>query len=89
MTDLPTYYEPKYHNNGFVTTGTSTGSTITWNPPVTVYRYQVTCPKCKHLNWAELDTVIWCAGKTKKGECNARLRVVSEVVDYEVAVVLG
>lgn len=52
----------------------------TWSSPVTIYKYQVKCPKCKTNNWLELDKVTPCS------KCDSTLKAVSKSVDYEVEV---
>jgi hypothetical protein len=51
--------------------------------PVTIYKYQITCPKrsCKTMNWLELDKITPCT------KCGSKLKAVSEAVDFEVPVV--
>lgn len=70
---------------------TSTYSNIYWNNTNTVYYYQITCPKCNTLNWAEVDKIITCKGETqarnnRKVPCGARIKAVLEQVDFEVPV---
>ena len=55
-------------------------STFTW--PQTIYKYQISCPKCNKFNWLELDKIVECTGK----KCGAKLKAVSTKADYEVAV---
>jgi hypothetical protein len=71
----------------------STSNTIGWNPyntydsytttlywPTTVYMYQLKCPKCKKMNWGELDKVIECK------QCRSSLKAVSKKVDFEIPI---
>lgn len=55
---------------------------FTYTYPATIYKYQITCPRCEKFNWLELDKIQVCA--TKK--CGAKLKAVSEKVDFEVAI---
>lgn len=50
----------------------------TW--PTTIYMYQIKCPRCKKMNWAQLDTITPCI------KCQARLKAVADVPDYTVPV---
>ena len=45
----------------------------------TIYKYQLICPRCGKTNWAEIDKVVVCA-------CGARLKAVTNKVDYEIPV---
>lgn len=69
------------------TTTTNLGWTYTpnyyyWSTPVTVYKYQVKCPKqsCKKMNWLELDKITPCT------KCGAKLKAVSEQAEFEIAI---
>ena len=48
--------------------------------PTTIYMYQIKCPRCKKMNWAQLETIIPCI------KCQARLKAVADVPDYTVPV---
>ena len=50
--------------------------------PTTIYKYQITCPKCKKMNWLELDKIQECS----RAKCGAMLKAVSIKADYEIAV---
>lgn len=68
----------------------STYSNVYWSTSP-VYYYQITCPKCNTLNWAEVDRIITCKGETqarnnRKVPCGARIKAVLEQVDFEVPV---
>jgi ribosomal protein S27E len=52
-----------------------------------IYFYQVTCPKCKNMLWAEPDRITTCQGKAGRKVCGARIKAVLETVDYEIPVV--
>lgn len=58
--------------------------TYKWTYPITttVYKYQIICPAkgCGTSNWLELDVITPCT------KCGAKLKAVSEKVDYEVPV---
>lgn len=61
----------------------NTFCTHTWYPyysPITIYKYQVKCPKCKTNNWLELEKITSCT------KCSSTLKAVSKSVDYEVEV---
>jgi len=74
--------------NGYTPTVTSTP--YYWNysfsSPHTVYYYQIRCPRCQKMNWAELDKIIECRGEYKRRECGASLKAVNESVDFEVPI---
>jgi len=70
-------------------------STIQYTYTTKVYMYQITCPRCKQLNWCELDQTVTCDTKLptrivgrKKVEsyCGAVLQAVKDTVDYQVPV---
>lgn len=66
-------------------------NTVSWNYTSPVYYYQITCPKCRHLNWAAVDQVITCKGETtarnnRTVACKAKIKAVLEQVDYEIPV---
>jgi hypothetical protein len=52
-----------------------------------IYLYQITCPKCSTMNWAQVDNVVVCQGMLGKKLCGARLKAVIDQVDYEIPVV--
>lgn len=61
--------------------GYYTSPTITyWQYPSTIYMYQITCPRCKKMNWMQLDVVTPCT------KCKAQLKAVTKQADYEVPV---
>ena len=77
-------------NIGSITWGDNTTYTLPYSPnttsytywygPRTVYMYQIRCPRCRKMNWCELDNVTSCK------KCSAQLRAVSKRVDYDVAI---
>jgi hypothetical protein len=72
-----------YHDNTWSTPFTTTWS---YGTTVTVYMYQLICPRCFQPNWCELDKTITCKGKVSRKACNATLKAVKETVDFEVPV---
>lgn len=62
----------------------TTGTTWTYTSPI--YMYQLTCPKCKKMNWGEIDKIVTCSGKIGRKNCFAKLKAVKEKVDYEINV---
>jgi hypothetical protein len=70
---------------------TSSYNNMSWSYTSPVYYYQITCPKCRHLNWAEVDKIITCKGETtarnnRTVACKAKIKAVLEQVDYEIPV---
>ena len=70
---------------------TSTYNNFSYSYNYSVYYYQITCPKCQTLNWAEVDKVITCKGEyqarnNRKIPCGAKIKAVLEQVDFEVPV---
>ena len=69
-----------------------TPSTTTWTTGTSyIYMYQITCPRCEHLNWGQVDQIITCKGErqarnNKRVSCGARIKAVLDTVDYEVPV---
>lgn len=57
-----------------------------WNVtyPATIYKYQIFCPRCETPNWLELDKIEVCT----KVKCGAKLKAVTQRVDYEVPVTI-
>ena len=51
-----------------------------------IYMYQLTCPRCKKMNWGQLDQITECSGNYKGYPCKAKIKAVSRKVDYEVEV---
>lgn len=83
------YYPPQW----WQPTTTGGTSTITFAGRDHYY-YQITCPKCGHKNWCELNETVTCEGIKsqerrpggKKTICGAVLKAVSEVVDNPIQV---
>lgn len=51
-----------------------------WTTSTPVYMYQLTCPKCKKMNWCEMN-------KTVKCKCGSTLKAVAaKDTDYEIPV---
>ena len=88
-------YEIQVNNNSVTTSDSYTGDW--WNPTTTptypqytywynysptIYMYQIKCPKCQTMNWAQLDTIKICTGN----KCVAKLKAVSNQADYEIPV---
>lgn len=46
----------------------------------TVYMYQIRCPRCRKMNWCEMDNIVSCK------KCSAQIRAVSKRVDFDVEV---
>ena len=70
---------PYYPN----TTTTTNPYTYTWWwgwSPTTVYKYQIKCPRCRKMNWLELDKITPCHN------CKSQLKAVSKKADYEVPI---
>ena len=68
----------------------------TYPYPTTIYKYQIQCPKCKTMNWLQLDIITECTGyldketgpnKRKQSKCGASLKAVTRQADYELPVV--
>lgn len=78
------------NNIDFFTTpntwATWTQPSTTWTFTSPIYMYQLTCPKCKKMNWGELDKIVTCSGKVGRKNCQAKLKAVKEKVDYEINV---
>ena len=75
----------------FATSTTEWSPTYWYNYNYSVYYYQITCPKCKTLNWAEVDKIVTCKGTTQARNnrtvsCGAKLKAVLDTVDYEIPV---
>jgi|ERR1035437_1870677 hypothetical protein len=72
------------YNHGYGHCGCNSG-TYYYNytqPPVTVYKYQIICPKvkCGATNWLELDKITPCV------KCKSKLKAVTEKIDFEIPV---
>lgn len=50
--------------------------------PTTVYMYQIKCPSCNKMNWAQLETTIEC----KTSKCKAKLRAVTAKPEHIIEV---
>lgn len=50
--------------------------------PTTIYMYQIKCPSCNKMNWAQLETTIDC----KNTKCKAKLRAVTSKPEHIVEV---
>jgi len=48
----------------------------------TIYMYQIKCPSCNKMNWAQLETTIEC----KTAKCKAKLRAVTSKPEHIVEV---
>lgn len=53
-----------------------------WSYPtyITKYMYQIRCPRCRKMNWCEMDAIVSCK------KCSAQIRAVSKRVDFDVEV---
>lgn len=51
-----------------------------WPYTKTVYMYQIRCPRCRKMNWCEMDAIVSCK------KCSAQIRAVSKRVDFDVEV---
>jgi phage FluMu protein Com len=90
------YPEPVQRHGDWTSSMTTTTE---WSPTywynynwaTSIYYYQITCPKCKTLNWAEVDKIVACKGTTQARNnrvvsCGAKLKAVLDTVDYEIPV---
>ncbi len=76
-------YSPTISVGGNSTYGYYSNGTYYYYPyyyPTTVYMYQIRCPRCRKMNWAQMDTIVSCK------KCSAQLRAVSKRVDFDVEV---
>ena len=80
----PNYQWPYYYNYSYITY------------PSTIYKYQIQCPKCKTMNWLQLDIITECTGyldketgpnRRKQSKCGASLKAVTRQAYYELPVV--
>ena len=80
--------DPIQNHNHWTSSDTKTNwsdaswsSTWYYSTPMTIYMYQLTCPRCKESsNWCQLDKSVSCK------RCKATLKAVSTKADYEVPV---
>jgi len=72
-----------------------TSGTYSYTYATTIYMYQLICPRCKTTNWGQVDTVVECKGmlpsrirgrKVVEEKCGAKLKAVSQPVDFEIPV---
>ena len=70
----------------YTTSFPNTTTYYNYSYTATIYMYELNCPRCKHRNWGEIDKIIECKGKIGKRNCGAKLKAVSQIVDYEVPV---
>lgn len=80
--------KPDFTYGGWYPQDTSSSTYYTsWSYTYPVYYYQVTCPRCKNILWAEQDKITECQGKIGRKACGAKIKAVIEKIDFEIPVV--